>query len=79
VLHLLVDDPDAARESLKQAGLEVGAARPVLTSKLADRPGELGRLARGMANAGINVDLLYLTMDGEVVFGVDDIDAARSV
>jgi hypothetical protein len=78
VLHVLVDDPDAAAAALRAAGLEVGPSRPVLTYKPQDKPGELGALTRRMADAGVNVDLLYLTMSGEIVLGVDDIDAARS-
>ena len=79
VIHLLIDDPDAATEVLQRAGIEVGKTRPVLTTKLADKPGQLGALARRMADNGINVDLLYITMGGEVVFGVDNIDRARSL
>ena len=79
VLHVLVEDPDAAGAALGEAGIEVGPTRPVLTFRAQDEPGQLGTLARRMAEAGVNVDLLYITMDGEIVFGVDDIDKARSV
>ncbi len=78
VIHLMVDDPDAAAAAVGGAGLEAGPVRPVLTFKAHDKPGELGTLARRMADLGVNVDLLYITMEGEVVFGVDDIEAARN-
>ncbi len=78
VLHVLVEDPDTAAAALSEAGLEVGPARPVLTFKAQDEPGELGALARRMADADVNVDLLYITMEGEIVFGVNDMDKARS-
>jgi hypothetical protein len=37
----------------------------------------LGRLASRVASAGANVDLIYVTMDGRVVLGVDDMEAAN--
>jgi hypothetical protein len=44
-----------------------------------DKPGELGRACRRIADAGVNVDLLYVATGTRVVFGVDDIDKAKSV
>jgi len=79
VAHILVEDAAAARRALEGAGLEVRAERPVLLVEVADRPGGLGSIARRLANAGVNVDLLYGTMGGQVVFGVDDLDKARIV
>ena len=78
IIHVLVDDADAAKEALAAAGLEASSERPVLTIKVEDRPGELGKHARRMADAGVNVDLLYLTADSRLVFGVDDLDKAKA-
>ncbi len=80
VMHLLVDDgdADAAREAAERAGFEVRDQREVLVTEIEDRTGALGELARRVANAGVNVDLLYLATDTRVVLGPDDLDKARN-
>jgi len=76
--HILVENAAAARQALQAAGIAVSTERPVLTFKVEDRPGELGRLARKIAQAGVNIDLVYLTTDGQVVIGADDLEKARA-
>ncbi|MCK5054138.1 MAG: hypothetical protein KAR65_07655 [Anaerolineales bacterium] len=78
ILHILVEDAAAARSAVEQAGFEVQAERDVLVVNIIDRPGELGNIARKLANAGINLDLLYLTANLDLVIGVDDLDKAQS-
>ena len=78
VLHILVEDPAAARSVVEQAGFEVQIERDVLVVNIVDRPGELGNIARTLANAGVNIDLLYLTASMDLVIGVDDLEKAQS-
>jgi len=78
VLHILVEDATAARSAVEHAGFEVHAERDVLVVNIVDRPGELGNIARKLANAGINLDLLYLTANLDLVIGVDDLEKAQS-
>ncbi len=77
-LHILVEDPDAARKAIEGAGLKIQKERSVLVVGVEDHPGELGRTMRSIADAGVNVDLVYLTMKDELVVGADDLDKARS-
>jgi hypothetical protein len=75
--HLLVEDPAAARRAL--AGVsEVGEEREVLVVGLEDTPGALGSLARRMTDAGVNLEVVYLTTRLEVVLAVNDIERARA-
>jgi hypothetical protein len=80
IAHVLVEDAAAARQALEGVGLVVRAERDVLLldqgEDFVDRPGMLGELARGIANAGVNVDLIYGTVDGRIVLGADDLDGA---
>ncbi|MHA1991334.1 MAG: amino acid-binding ACT domain-containing protein, partial [Candidatus Hodarchaeales archaeon] len=70
VLHILINDADQAREALKNAGFEVRAERDVLIHTLEERAGSFGELMRKMANAGINVDLVYARpLTHDLVFG----------
>ena len=79
VMHLLIDDGDvdAARQAVERAGFEVRDQREVVVTEIEDRTGALGQLARRLANAGVNVDLLYLATDTRVVLGPDNLDKAR--
>ena len=78
VLHVLVDDAATARRALEDAGMEVRQERDVvLLDRLPDQPGTLGSALRRIADAGANVDLLYLTVDGRVVLGGDDVEGIR--
>ncbi len=79
VIHVLVEDASPARKALEEAGLGVKDVRQVLVRDIPDKPGEFGRVCRRVADAGVNVDLLYVASRTRVVFGVDDIDKAKSV
>jgi hypothetical protein len=77
VIHVLVDDAAEARNAFDGAGIAVTGERQVLVVDIEDRPGAMGTLTRRLANAGINVDLLYLATNTRAVIGVDDLDGAR--
>lgn len=78
-LHILVEDAGATREALSGAGFEVGEERDVVVVEIEDRPGTVGQVARKLADAGVNVDLVYATFGGvKAVFGVDDPEKARA-
>lgn len=77
-IHLLVeDDPDAAREVLDEEGVEVASEREVLVVSVEDEPGALGALARRLADATVDIELMYLATDTRIALGVDDLEAAR--
>lgn len=78
IVHLLVEDSAGARTALEGAGHEVRGERDVVAVDVEDKPGEIGRVCRKMADAGINLDLLYPTNKGQLVLGPDDVDKARA-
>ena len=79
VLHLLVEDASAARQALEGAGYAVLAERDALVlSDVEDRPGYLGEVAGRLGNANVNIEVAYLATTTRLVFGVGDLDAARS-
>jgi hypothetical protein len=80
VAHFLVADGEAARQALESAGIRVLACRDVLLQRLAqDEPGQLGALTRRMAEAGVNIEVLYSDHANQLVLVVDDLDAGRRV
>lgn len=56
--RFLVNDPVKARESARKLGLQV-FEDDVVTVEIESRPGALGRTARAIADAGVNIDYCY--------------------
>jgi hypothetical protein len=79
VLHVLVEEADAARRALEDAGLHVRAEREVVVlDRLPSRPGTAGEVLRRIADRGVNVDLVYLTDDGRPVLSGEDVAALET-
>lgn len=80
VIHLVVDDGEDAGEVLASKGFTVEASRPVLTTTLDDRPGELGRYCKRLADQGVQISAAYVVKRGEgeteLLFAVDDLETA---
>lgn len=76
-VHILVADAGMARESLSNAGIECGGERDVEVVSVVDQPGEMGRHMRRIADAGVNVDLVYLATGTRLVLGSSDIEGLR--
>jgi hypothetical protein len=75
--HVLVSDAGRATRALIDQGFEILGQRQVLTIPVDNRPGEGGRLLRRAADAGVNLDLVYTTLDGRLVLGSDNLAALR--
>ena len=76
ILHVLVEDAEAARRAVEGVGLEVRDERDVvLLDPLPSQAGSGAAVIRRIANQGVNVDLAYLTEDGRVVLSGDDVPA----
>src|SRR4030042_3218703 len=74
-VHLMAGDAAAVRSVLRRAGLSFNE-REVLVTTLSRRPGSLAAMARRLADAGVNIEALYLlrcSAEGlEVAGAVDD-------
>ncbi len=77
-LHILVPHVEAARHLLAISHLAITREREVVVVDVEDRPGVLADLTRRIAQAGVNLDLLYVATQNRVVFGAPDITALRS-
>ncbi|MGA2513764.1 MAG: amino acid-binding protein [Candidatus Limnocylindrales bacterium] len=77
VYHVLVQEAERARRALLDAGLEIQAERHVVVTPIENRPGSEAEVLRRVAEAGVNIDLLYATADGRLVLGGDDVPAIR--
>jgi hypothetical protein len=77
-LHILVPHAEAARHSLAISHVAVTREREVVVVDVVDRPGVLADLARKIAGAGVNLDLVYVATRDRVVFGADDLPALKA-
>ncbi|MDQ3242367.1 MAG: amino acid-binding ACT domain-containing protein [Gemmatimonadota bacterium] len=78
--HFLFADGDAARAALETAGIRVVAVRDVVVQRLNQVvPGQLGKLCRRMADAKVNIEVLYSDHDNQLILVVDDVEKGRSV
>jgi hypothetical protein len=80
VAHFLFEDGETARAALEKAGIRVVAVRDVVVQRLKQAvAGQLGSLTRKMAEAGVNIEVLYSDHDHQMILVVDEIEKARGV
>lgn len=80
IAHFLFEDGYAAKAALESAGIKVLAVRDVVVQRLKQAvPGQLGQLTRRMADAGVNIEVLYSDHDHQLILVVDDLEKARTV
>jgi hypothetical protein len=77
-VHLLFEDAAAARQALDAAGVKVQAERDVIVTDVPDTPGALGQLARRIADAGVNIELVYMATNNRLVIGANELDKVRT-
>lgn len=80
VAHFLYEDGDAARKALEDAGIKVLACRRVLVQRLdQEEPGQLGRITRLMADAGVNIEVMYSDHNNQLILVVDDAEVGAKI
>ena len=77
-LHILVPHAEAARHALAITHVAVTDEREVVVVDVEDRPGVLADLTRQIAEAGVDLDLVYVATRNRVVFGAADLAALRA-
>ncbi len=75
--HVLVSDAEAARRALIDAGFDILAERRVVLSPVEDVPGAAAALLRRISDADVNVDLLYVSVDGRLVLSGHDVSGIQ--
>src|SRR2546430_2271480 len=80
IAHFLFDDTGAAGKALAAKGIEVLADREVLVQQIRqDQPGQLGKISRMMADAGVNIEVIYSDHQNQLILVVDDLEKGRAV
>ncbi len=79
IVHILVQDADKARQILEAKQFPVSGGVEVLVLEVEDHPGTLGKVARQLAEAEMNIHLIYLATATRLVIGVKDKEKARAI
>src|SRR4051794_14607539 len=77
IAHFLFQDADiaAARQALEAENIDIHDERAVLVQRLKqDQVGQLGKIARQMAEAGVNIEVQYSDHQNQLILVVDDFD-----
>lgn len=77
LLHVLASH-ERARDLIEEEGFDVRAEQEVLVLNSEDPQKLLARLTTWLAEAGIRLDILYMTRGGGLVLGVDDVHRAET-
>ena len=80
IAHFLFEDPGAARKVLTENGIMVIEDNEVLVQRLKqDQPGQLGKISRMMAEAGVNIKAIYSDHQNQLILVVDDLEKGEEV
>ena len=84
VLHLLVENPDLAKQALARTSAIVNKEREVVIWKFGEegavgKPGSSGEVCQKLADAGVNIDLVYQGENDILIYGVDNVEVAKSI
>jgi hypothetical protein len=78
--HFLFHDAEAATRALEAAGIRVERASEVVVLRLRQsEPGQLGKIARRMADANVNIEIQYSDHDHQLILVVDDFERASQI
>jgi hypothetical protein len=77
-LHILVPHAEAARHALAISHVGVSREREVVVVDVEDRPGVLADLTRKVAQAGVDLDLVYVATRNRLVFGSPDLEGLKA-
>ncbi|MDQ3012155.1 MAG: amino acid-binding ACT domain-containing protein, partial [Acidobacteriota bacterium] len=80
IVHFLFEEGAAARQALVDAGIEVLEEREVIVQRLNQKqPGQLGKISRLMAEAGVNIEVIYSDHQNQLILVVDDLAKGKAV
>lgn len=82
MIKVVTDDETTTKSALSRSGLAYDV-KDVLAVRMPDRPGELGKVARKLARAMVNVDSVYILNKEngvtEIALTVDNVKKAEGI
>lgn len=79
IVRLVTNDETSAKHALEKLGMKV-LVGDLMVVKVPDKPGELGKLARKLANSSLNIEGIYLLgrNNGHLEVAVKTEDSGKS-
>lgn len=71
-VHVLVEDPSAARAAIEAAGFQVAGEHEVEVVDIEHRTGGLAEAVRRYTDAGQNMEVAYMATESRLVIGTED-------
>jgi hypothetical protein len=59
IIHVVTEDINTAKRALKRRGYNFSVSE-IIPIRLSDKPGELGKVTRKLADEGINIQYIYI-------------------
>lgn len=78
IVQFITNNPDATITALRDAALDY-TVQEVLVVSLAHEPGSMARLARAFGDEGVNINAIYMTIEGQTVIDVNDLRKAQQI
>ena len=66
-IHVLVEDPEAARRAIESTGFEVTSEHAVDVIQIQNRPGAILEATKPYGDSGQNIEVFYTTLDHLVI------------
>lgn len=77
--HFLVEDGERARDVLTENGFEVkGVTSPLIRKLKQEQPGELGAIAKALADKCVNIIVQYSDHDNRLILVTDNYTLAEN-
>lgn len=81
IVHVVLQENKATKayNTLRDKGFIPLDRRPVLLVDIVPQPGEMGRIARQIADTGAKLYIMYMASDNRVVIGASHLDKVKKI
>jgi len=80
IAHFLFEDTASAKKVLEENDFEMTKENEILVQRLNQgQPGQLGKITRLMADAGINIEVMYSDHENQLILVVDNLEKGKII
>ncbi len=80
IAHFLFEDTAEAKKVLEENDFEVIKENEILVQRLnQEKPGQLGKISRLMADAGVNIEVMYSDHENQLILVIDNLEKGKII